>query len=146
MVERLIALGFGGNFMRVLASMYRKSCIQFLVDGKLTPSIPTHKGVLQGDPFSPTLFGVYIDTIMDRLRATGARGGNPCFVQVGSRTVLGLLYADDLVLLSLNALTAQAQLDTLAEFCIDAQLEVGQNRHCGLQRHAYPDSGQPTAL
>jgi hypothetical protein len=69
LLARLNRLGFHGNFLRLLRNMYDSSHVQFLIDGQLTPTIRTHRGVLQGDPFSPTLFGIVIDEVIERLGA-----------------------------------------------------------------------------
>jgi hypothetical protein len=46
---------------------------------------------------------------------------------VGEQEMHGLLYAEDLVLLSLTAESAQRQLHALASFCVAFGLEVNQS-------------------
>jgi hypothetical protein len=78
-------------------------------------------GVLQDDPLSPTLFGVYVDCVIQHLRSECPGVVVPT---VQGRQVHGLPYADDLVLLSLDAQSAQHQLDALASFSTDFGLSV----------------------
>jgi hypothetical protein len=120
LLARLNRLGFHGNFLRLLKNMYDSSHVQFLIDGQLTPSIRTHRGVLQGDPFSPTLFGIVIDEVIERLGAdTSTR-----VPTLNGQRVFALLYADDLVLLALDLQSAQRQLQGLEVACEATGLEV----------------------
>jgi sorting nexin-29 len=121
--QRLRQLGFSPKYLQMLQAMYTSARVSFCVDGNLSSAVPTAVGVLQGDPLSPTLFGVYIDCVISHLQricsAMGAR-----VPHVGGRGVHGLLYADDLVLLSLDPHTAQLQLQALSNFCAFYGLEV----------------------
>ena len=77
------------------------------MDGLLTDWFPVSYGVHQGDSLSPTLFAIYINDMFEEIAQCG--GG----VKVGGESLHMLLYADDIVLISATAETAQKQLDTL---------------------------------
>jgi sorting nexin-29 len=124
MFQRLAQLGFSPRYLGLLRAMYSSSRVSFSVGGNLSDPVSTSTGVLQGDPLSPTLFGVYIDCVISHLQRIACGLGNMQVPQVGDRDVHGLLYADDLVLLSLDQRTAQLQLQALANFCKFFGLEV----------------------
>jgi hypothetical protein len=134
MFQRLRQLGFSPRYLGMLESMYDTARVSFCVAGTTSDAVPTSAGVLQGDPLSPTLFGVYIDCVIHHLRRimsnlaqrpnNGGGGWTPQVPQVGGQDIHGLLYADDLVLLSLDARTAQLQLNALSAFCQAYGLQV----------------------
>jgi hypothetical protein len=83
---------------------------------------------MQGDPLSPTPLGVYIDCVN---RHMSTHCPEVATAMVHQQQVHGLLYADDLVLLSLSAHPAQLQLDARAGFCAEFGLSVnlGKSAH-----------------
>jgi exonuclease III len=121
LMARLRQLGFTEKYLHVLQSMFAQARMSFGVHGGLSEPVDCRVGVLQGDPLSPTLFGVFIDCIMTYMRA---RCPNAKVPTVHERLLYGLLYADDLVLLSLDQPSAQQQLDALHDFCSEYGLTV----------------------
>jgi hypothetical protein len=123
--DRLNSFGVDGNFLRCVQSMYEQSQACVAVNGGLTGYEKLLIGVRQGDPLSPTLFALYIDTLADELSAgmspmdTFAVGGVPVFM---------LLYADDLVLISATPGALQRELDILEGFCADWDLTVNMGK------------------
>jgi hypothetical protein len=125
---RLEQLGFSTQYLQLLQHMYAHAHVSFSVPGGLSQPISTDVGVLQGDPLSPTLFGVYIDCVIRYMLSHCSEVATPLVQQ---HLVHGLLYADDLVLLSLSAESAQLQLNALAGFCAEFGLSVnlGKSAH-----------------
>ena len=76
-------------------------------------------GVKQGCPLSPTLFGIYIDEIVDFIIRKGGSG-----VELGGTQVHILLYADNIVLLSESEQGLQSHLNALDDFCAQRGLVV----------------------
>jgi hypothetical protein len=123
--DRLRLFGVGGNFLRCVQSMYDQAEACAAVNGQLSGFERTVIGVRQGDPLSPTLFALYIDTLAEQLKAgmsasdTFAVGGVPVYL---------LLYADDLVLIAAKPAALQCELDILAGFCADWDLTVNMKK------------------
>ena len=72
----------------------------------LSPKFDIEKGTEQGHPMSPELFKLFIRDLTAHLNTGG------CFPQLDDTIISHLLWADDLVLLSLNG----KDLQTLKNF------------------------------
>jgi hypothetical protein len=138
--QRLQQLGFSPRYLQMLQSVYASARVSFSARGAMSAAVQTHAGVLQGDPLSPTLFGVYVDCVITHMQRlfrqvaaaqqhVSPREQTPLAVpQVGGVDVHGLLYADDLVLLSLDDRTAQLQLRGLAAWCNGYGMQVNMHK------------------
>ncbi|MCO5598486.1 hypothetical protein L7F22_052583 [Adiantum nelumboides] len=87
--------------------------------GGLLDTLVSTIGVKQGCPLSPTVFGLYIDEIVDFILHQGGEG-----VDIAGTTVHILLYADDIVLVSEMAVGLQLHLQALDDFCSQRGLTV----------------------
>jgi hypothetical protein len=122
---RLQQLGFPNKYLQLLGSMYEHAVVSFGVHGELSEPVPSQVGVLQGDPLSPTLFGVFIDTIIQYMQDRCPGVNAPT---IAGQLLYGLLYADDLVLLSTDEQSAQCLLDALAAFCAEYGVAVNVDK------------------
>lgn len=120
LVQRLAELGVHGHMLQAIAQMYWEAPLVPKLGTALGPEIASKCGVKQGDPLSPLLFGLFIDEFESRLRERLPGAG----VQLGTRLLQMLLYADDMVLFASNPETLQRQLDLLHEFCVAKGMEV----------------------
>ena len=94
------------------------------INGQHTPFIKIMMGVRQGDPLSPTLFGLFIEVLemyMSKALGPDWQGQVP---GVMGLAVWMLLYADDMVLIAETPAALQRQLDALAQFCTGWDMEV----------------------
>ena len=110
LIYKLRERGVGGQFLRVIQSMYSKSKCKVKVNGELSEKIESLCGVLQGGMISPKLFNEYLYDLKSFLQL---RFG----IVLTDTIVQYILYADDLVLCSDTAEGLQEQIDGMYEFC-----------------------------
>jgi len=93
----LEGLGINGRILECLCSMYRQdqACLHHPEEG-ITPTFFYCIRVKQGCPFSPLLFGLFIDGLKKQLNAL--EGDTP--PMLGQLAIRLLLYVDDLALMS----------------------------------------------
>ena len=92
--RRMSALGFGGQFLGTLKSIYIGDSVQSEVNGLTTRPVYLRRGLRQGCSLSPMLFNLYISALGNDLTLSDEG------FQLGSVCVSGLLFADDLVVLA----------------------------------------------
>ena len=90
----------------------------------LTECFSSSLGVKQGCPLSPTLFGMFIDTLEDRMD-TAIPASTVC---IGPRRVRLLLYADDIVFLATSESELQQMIDVFSDFCGEYELTVNMGK------------------
>ena len=110
MLYKLLRYGINGNLYNNLENIYcdSKSCVN--VNGLLTSWFDIECGVRQGDTLSLTLFGLYINDLIEDVK--GLDPGIP----TGTCKVSILVYADDVVILTENEKDLQKILDVISEW------------------------------
>ena len=93
-------IGVHPRFLGAVQSMYRHVACRVSIGGVLGSCFESCKGVKQGCPLSPTLFGVFIDRFYFMLMHQ--TGGNVGPALRSGKRVPSLFYADDGTLLSTN--------------------------------------------
>ena len=96
-----------------LRSLFDHNSAQLVVSQHRSNPIALPAGVLQGSVLSPLLYSIYLDPLVERLRAHGPRVPLP-----NSSGINALLYADDIALIAssprdLRRLLAIAEEDSL---------------------------------
>ena len=112
LMYKLSRLGIGGNFFYCLQNMHSNSVTRIKLIQKLSDTIDVTIGTEQGHPMSPELFKIYIYDLSIRLAALE----DLSIPELNGFSVSHLLWADDLVLLAIDANSLQKQLDCLHEF------------------------------
>ena len=121
-------LGVCGRILDIIKSLYaHDSAAVRSLQGKFA-IFRCLMGVKQGCPLSPTLLGLYVDGLEKHLLGTA---------DIDAPTLMGvmvplLLYADDLILMSASASGLQKQLDALASFCEQRQVNSQSQQDQGV--------------
>ena len=80
-----------------------------VLDDHATGTFDTEAGLRQGSVLSPLLFSVFLADVIDEWRRLGIG------VRIAGRTVAGLLYADDVVLVAESAAQLQRAMDVMTD-------------------------------
>ena len=116
---KLATNGITGKFYNVLRSMYANSYAYIKLSGHLSNKFNILKGTEQGHPLSPDLFKIFLSDLSQLLEFTDCP-------YLSNIRISHLLWADDLIMLSLNKHTAQLQLKQLARFCNEWGIEINE--------------------
>ena len=123
--EKLAGLGVRGTFLQGVKALYASVPMAVKTSDGLSDSFEAVMGVKQGCPLSPTLFGLYLDDFEVALERLSHMADLP---SLSAQRVLGLLYADDLALVSKSPEGLQAQMDLLQAYAVKWQLTVNVDK------------------
>ena len=107
---KLLKSGINDNIYRLIKSMYQHSISRVKSKHTLAEPISIHQGVHQGNVLSPLLFIIFINDICSEILSDSS----PI---LHDTRVSHLLYADDLVLLSLTEEGLQRNIKKVKDFC-----------------------------
>jgi hypothetical protein len=121
--HRMEELGVPIHLRAIVRRLYEEVKVKIRTSTGISKSFRSGIGVKQGCPLSPTLFGLYIDTLEEWLN-----------LQEGDVVVLGefvirlLLYADNLILIAKSTLGLQEHLISLEHFCSTVGMQVNTSK------------------
>ena len=121
---KLSTMGIEGNFFMCIRYMYQHSSTRIKLIQKLSKAIDVTIGTEQGHPMSPELFKIYIHELSIKLSEIDELN----VPLLNGFKVSHLLWADDLVLLALDAVSLQRLLDCLHEYAVTWELSVNINK------------------
>lgn len=104
-VNALTSRGYPKFFTRYVKNLYERSTT-VISYGVSTRNIAPTRGVRQGDPLSPILFNLVLDEVFQSLSKEGFG------YDTGVERILGVAYADDVILAADSKATLQRLLDT----------------------------------
>ena len=107
-----------GNFYWSLKSLYSSTTSCLKINGEYTNFFNIHNGVRQGDPLSPTLFSLFIDSLIKELKSLNLG------LDIEGLILTVLAYADDLVILSDTEEKLQKLMDCLTNWCAKWRLSI----------------------
>ena len=119
LLYKIAKLGITGKYFNVLKNMYTNSHAHIKLMGHLSEQFKISKGTEQGHPLSPELFKIFLYDLSKLLDV------NDCPI-LSTKNINHLLWADDLIMLSMSPKSSQLQLDKLGEFCNEWGLEVNE--------------------
>ena len=118
LLYKLIKNGVCGTFISVIDSMYSNVLYRVKIDGMLSSPIQSNVGVKQGCVLSPLLFNVFLSDLPEIFTYEC----DP--VRISDIEINCLMFADDLVLMSVSATGLQKCLCKLQQYCDTWCLEI----------------------
>ena len=128
---KLLANSITGKLFRIIYNLYQniKSCVMY--SGEQSNFFQSHCGVRQGENLSPVLFSLFLNDLeefMQRSHCTGINlkttdNDTDVFIKL-----LVLLYADDTVLLGIDAESFQHNLNAFYEYSQQWKLNVNYSK------------------
>ena len=122
---KLGKLGIPTTLLKAVKNIYeRVGCNVMLPGGYLSSQFESGQGVKQGCGMSSLLFSLMIDDVIEYI---GKVETHPPCLQ-GHNAVLGLLYADDLVLVSSTVIGLQRGFNQLSKYCEDWGMKINVDK------------------
>jgi hypothetical protein len=122
LLYKIMKYGIGGKMLNSLRMIYSNANAGIELNGTVTNWFNIGVGVRQGDPLSPTLFGLYVNDLVDCIKDNSVGIHYPEF------DVQCLLFADDLVLISESESDLQKMFDCVSEWCMKWRMKVNVNK------------------
>ncbi len=122
LLYKLLCLGVGGKMYNCLKSIYSNCKAGLNVNGHITDLFSNVFGVRQRDALSPTLFGLYINDLVQELNEGSERIQREFFI------IQSLLYAEDIALKSSSQQDLQNMLNILHNWCQKWKIKLDTNK------------------
>ena len=116
--RKLKTIGINGLFLDTIKSMYTGDSVRCTVNGLTTRSVYLQRGLRQGCSLSPMLFALYIMDIGEDI--VDSQEG----IMIGDVFVSGLLFADDIVLISRTTDGLKRLFKTVKQRCDQLLLDI----------------------
>lgn len=101
----LIKKGLPASFINTIVNWYSKLSVMVRWNEHDSSSLAVLSGLRQGGVLSPTLFNLYVDSMICKLRRLG------CGCHIDNTFIACIMYADDILLLSASVIDLQTMLD-----------------------------------
>jgi hypothetical protein len=115
LLNELNVMGVSDKFLRILTRLYSGDTFSVLLDGKPgSRKFNVDSGVHEGSPVSPLLFILFIAGLVEKLKANRT---DRCGIRLSDGSWLCcMLYADDVLLLSITREGLQSLIDNTCQF------------------------------
>ncbi len=121
--HKLLSNGIHPKFVRLLRNIYNTSSLAIKTAGGRSTIFPSNVGLKQGCNLSPLLFNLFVNDFLTEINVS-----LPHSPLLRGIPINGLMYADDLVLISETESGLQALLDTLHQFTETWCLKVNMSK------------------
>ncbi|KAL3683259.1 hypothetical protein R1sor_001281 [Riccia sorocarpa] len=121
--QRLRLIGVPNDLVNSIAALYHQVVVKV---GDSTSDVNSTLGVIQGCSLSPTLFGIYIDSLFWQLAWEDTAGGDGLQVHT-------LIFTNDVAILAEDADQLQKHLQQLEAFCAQSQMSVNLTKSLWLK-------------
>jgi len=122
LLKRLEEDGIPTKIRKLVNMWYENVRCKVRVNDRESSWFESKMGVRQGDTLSPLLFNVYINGIVERVKAMG--GG----ALVGEVRIPILMFADDMVLMAESEEELEGMMERVKDFCDQWRLEVNTGK------------------
>jgi hypothetical protein len=126
LTDALLAFGIGGKFLDAIKCTFKS---EFRVlgqrDDPASSSYPQEVGIRQGCPLSPLLFIIMLTWLMAGVDLTLIERGQRADPLLPSDSIF---YADDTILLSLNAVDLQTRFNVIQELAAQVGLQLNRTK------------------
>ena len=126
LLRKLYMIGVSGTALEYFRSLYTGATVRVRTKYGLSGVVPLMRGLRQGCNASPLLFDIFINDILDGCEALGVK-----VMGLVEGKLVGLLYADDLVLTCDDCQSLQRALDLIQEWANKHEMTFGVNK-CGV--------------
>ena len=114
----MAALGFGGQFLETLKSLYKDDYVTSNANGISTDPVYLGRGLRQGCSLSPILFSLYVSEMSKDLHASNLG------VLLHKVCISCIFFADDIVLVSRDADGLRQLLTIVQKHCIAMKMTL----------------------
>jgi hypothetical protein len=118
LMYRLLLAGIDDKMYKSIRELYSSTLSCVKVNHLQTEWFEAKSGVRQGDSLSPTLFNIFINNLIVKVKNTGIG------VKVGEKICNIFLYADDIALMASTENDLQTLLDVVGDWCTDWNLVI----------------------
>ena len=122
LLYKLLSYNIDGKIYKCIKAMYSNPISSIKLNDYLTDWFHTDSGVRQGDSLSPTLFGIFVNDLVQDINQLNIG------IQAGDINLSILLYADDIVLMAENESDLQTMLDCVYQWCKQWRLVVNEDK------------------
>ena len=116
--KKMAALGFGGQFLETIKSLYKDDYVTSNANGISTDPVYLGRGLRQGCSLSPILFSLYVSDMSRDLHASNLG------VLLHKVCISCIFFADDIVLVSRDADGLRQLLNIVQEHCIAMKMTL----------------------
>ena len=122
LLKKLLKYGINGNLFNIIKSLYvgDKACIK--IGNSITGTFKINQGVRQGCILSPLLFNIFIADLAWEFE--GWRDN----IKIGSSTLGGLFWADDILALSDSEVGLKEKLKFLENYCVENCIQINTDK------------------